>query len=94
MVGMDQASQALSSFELGGKIGPYGSDAVMIQIIGIIYIYNEPDLEKLATGASAQESGLEGGVAPENAESGTESDTGAATGTTTDEGTTEETPAA
>lgn len=59
---MGAASEALSGFEVGGKIGVYGSEAVMIQVIGIIYIYNEPSPEKLATGASAKESGLEGGV--------------------------------
>ncbi|MDR1383477.1 MAG: hypothetical protein LBJ67_06485 [Planctomycetaceae bacterium] len=53
---------ALDKFEVGGKIGPYGADAVNIQIIGVIYVYNEPDKEKLATGASAQSSGIEGGV--------------------------------
>jgi hypothetical protein len=80
---------ALDNFEVGGKIGPYGSDAVNIQIIGVIYIYNEPDKDKLATGASAQSSGIEGGVGDETtpAEEGTES-TSATTGTITD-GTTE-----
>ena len=57
-----EATEALSSFEIGGKVGIYGSDAVMIQIVGIIYIYNEPQPELLATGADAKESGLEGGV--------------------------------
>ena len=59
------AADALSGFEVGGKIGVYGSDAVMIQIVGVISIYNEPDPKLLATGASAQESGLEGGVSQE-----------------------------
>jgi hypothetical protein len=59
------ATDALSGFEVGGKIGVYGSDAVMVQIVGVIYIYNEPDTEQLATGASAQESGLESGVSQE-----------------------------
>ena len=59
---MGEASEALSGFEIGGKVGVYGSDAVMIQIVGIIYIYNEPKPDLLATGADAKESGLEGGV--------------------------------
>ena len=56
------ATDALSGFEVGGKIGVYGSDAVMVQIVGVIYIYNEPDPKLLAAGTSAQESGLESGV--------------------------------
>ena len=60
--GMSAAADALSGFEVGGKMGAYGSDAVMIQIIGIIYIYNEPSPDLLATGAVAQASGIEGGV--------------------------------
>jgi hypothetical protein len=63
--GMEAAADQLSGFEVGGKIGVYGSDAVMIQIVGIIYIYNEPDPKRFATGAGAQESGIEGGVIPE-----------------------------
>ncbi|MDR1492273.1 MAG: hypothetical protein LBT05_06095 [Planctomycetaceae bacterium] len=58
-------TSALDNFDVGGKIGPYGSDAVNIQIIGVIYIYNEPDKNKLATGASAQNSGIEGGIGDE-----------------------------
>jgi len=64
--GMEAAAEQLSGFEVGGKFGAYGSDAVMIQIVGIIYIYNEPSEELLATGASAQESGIDGGVNPED----------------------------
>jgi len=60
--GMGADTSALNQFDIGGKIGPYGSDAVNIQIIGVIYVYNEPDKEKLATGASAQSSGIEGGL--------------------------------
>ena len=63
--GMEAAANQLSGFEVGGKFGAYGSDAVMIQIVGIIYLYNEPDPKLLATGADAQESGIEGGVLPE-----------------------------
>jgi len=41
--GMGAAAEQLSGFEVGGKFGTYGSDAVMIQVVGVIYLYNEPD---------------------------------------------------
>ena len=68
--GMGAAAERLSEFEVGGKIGVYGSDAVMIQIVGVIYLYNEPDPSLYEepeddTDTASLENDIDGGVNPD-----------------------------
>ena len=69
--GMGAAAEQLSGFEVGGKIGVYGSDAVMIQVVGVIYLYNEPDPSLYEepeedTDTGTQESSINGDVNPDD----------------------------
>jgi len=62
--GQSELMAQLAQYSVGGKMGPYGSDAVMIQIVGTINIFNDPDPTLLATGADAKGSGITGGLTP------------------------------
>jgi len=74
--GMGAAADQLSGFDVGGKFGVYGSDAVMIQIVGVIYLYNEPDPSlyeepEANTDTDSLDSGMDGGVNPDVSPSST-----------------------
>ncbi len=55
-----------ANMAVGGATGEYGSEARLIEIHGVINIFNSPDPTLLATGSDAQQSGVTSGVTDED----------------------------